>query len=182
MANKFETVCGSILIIAFVILGIVLTRRVVDVPWKLLIVNNASRSENTDLIFQSENGVDVHGVRVRHEPPPAVVGTVVFMLRGVTIRADLDYWHAVAALLPKDSRVRLIAFCDDAICRKAAKATTGSDFPVVAYGEVESSEALIDADAKGNCVLLREEWPLPKNVRWRTPEVTPAVVVREVLQ
>ncbi|MDR3578190.1 MAG: hypothetical protein P4L50_30375 [Anaerolineaceae bacterium] len=184
MVRTWETIVELILIAVLGVYGAQLAIRLNGEPWRSLTMaaKDTTRS-SSGLIFQSEEGIDVFGSRIHHAPPPAVTGTVAFVLRGDSIRADLKFWRKVKALLPNNGRIRLVGYCDGMVCRDTVKkAVGGRDFPVIAYGEIASSEALIDADAQGNCILLHEEWPLPKSLTWRATGVTPEKVAQEVQQ
>jgi hypothetical protein len=143
----------------------------------------SSSDPSATLGFRVEGGVAVNGDLVFHVPPPRIKTTVVFMLRGASLRADVAFWRGVRSRLSNDAGVRLVGYCDGDACANLVRgAAQSTGFPVIAFGEIVNSESLINADTQGKCILLREEWREPKHVVWRAAGNTPQSVVTEALQ
>jgi len=142
-----------------------------------------SADRSSDLVFQSEAGISVWGDPVYPVSAKQAQRTIVFLLHGDKIGSDLAFWHRVKLLVPSDAGLRLVGYCDGIVCADAVRHEANrSDFPVIAYGEVISSQALINADAKGNSILRSEQWLHSKNIKWHTPMSTPSIVVQEALK
>jgi len=138
---------------------------------------------NQRLVFQSALGIDVFGKLVYPLPPPEVDRTIVFLLRGKSIVSDLQFWHQVEGIVPTSSHIRLIGYCDSDDCINDIKAHREAfNFPVIAYGELVASQALINADEDGSSVLLREQWLIPHFLKWRTTDRRPLDIVREAME
>lgn len=132
------------------------------------------------LTFQVESGIDVNGHPVYALPPSKAQRTIVFLIRGTNVDADLNFWRQVQALRPNQSSLRLVGYCDGEVCAKAVShASRPSDFPVIAYGELISTEAVVDQDLDGKAVLRDEGWLQPKQIEWR--HQTPLLVLQEAL-
>lgn len=131
------------------------------------------------LLFTNATGIDIGGNRVDPAQIPNTNRCMAFLLRNTSLRADLNFWDNVASLLPKGSGVRLIGYCDGSACVEGVKNDLRlADFPVIAYGDVVDSQALLNADAAGN-FLLTDIHHQPRSIEWRG--LGPASVVRSVL-
>jgi hypothetical protein len=131
-------------------------------------------------LLRTEGGIDVYGNLVRHLPPPKAKRTIVFLLRGGQVRADLEFWRNVESLLPKDTGFRLVGYCDGDACANAVKGEAlQPDFPVIAYGEIGAGQAMVEADAQGEAFILSEEWFQPRRLGWRSQGRSPLSVVQE---
>jgi hypothetical protein len=137
---------------------------------------------NGNIVIRSLSGIDASGGMVNKVIPPGTKRLVVFGLRGRTLERDVHFWGSAASLLLKDSRVRLVAFCDSSACAQAVRRSYQSlSFPVIAYGEANASQAVLSADEQGNLILLSGALQTIGKVRWRGDDVTPAGVSRLVL-
>jgi hypothetical protein len=146
-------------------------------------LEQAMRASNHRITFQSESGIDLRGNLIHPLPPTQADRSIIFLLRGTTLKADLDFWIRVKSLLPKESAVRLIGYCDGLICASTIRRSNQPpDFPIIEYGEIIGSQALINADGLGYSILRREQWLQPKLIKWRAPESTPQETIREVLE
>lgn len=143
-------------------------------------------SANTDrgeqMVFLSAGGVDLSGKLISPSSMPTSNRTLVFLLHGQSLQKDLEFWAQVEALLPKNSVVQLVGDCDGDLCTDALKqATHPPEFPVIEYGEITSSEALLDVDAAGNSILLNGKNP-QRFIQWRAASVTPTSFVQEAMK
>jgi hypothetical protein len=185
MTAKNESSIGIVLIIILGFYGWLLAKQTRALSEQTKTAQ-AIADANQTLGFLSESGIDVSGRLVSPFWPPGTKHTLVFMLRGTTVRADLDFWRNVATLLPKDAGIRLVGYCDGDDCANFVRSDARlPDFPVIAYGEILSSQALVNADAQGNGLLLLDQKKHPlssKRVGWRAPGQTPFNVVRGALQ
>lgn len=130
--------------------------------------------------LRTEGGIDVYGNLVQHLPPPKVKRTIVFLLRGVHVRADLEFWSNVKSLLPRDSGFRLVGYCDGDACANAVKGEARRpDFPVIEYGEIGDGQAMVEADAEGDAYILSEEWFQSRRIGWRSQGRSPLRVIQE---
>ncbi len=134
--------------------------------------------------FSSESGLDVLGRFVKPAEASGANRTIVFLLRGATVKTDLEYWHQVRSLLPRHSGLRLIAYCDGDTCLNAIRhEVSAPEFPVIEFGEIVSSQALFDADINGDCVLrIGSGIGQNRSLLWRAPGQTPSALVHEALQ
>jgi hypothetical protein len=127
-------------------------------------------------------GIDVSGQMVNKIIPPGTKRFVVFSLRGTTLEHDLNFWGGLATLLQKESGIRLVGFCDTSACVEGVGHLSQSlRFPVIAYGDAGASQAVLNADAQGDLILLSGALETISKVRWRGEDVTPASVTRLVL-
>jgi hypothetical protein len=179
---RADTVVGFALIGILGFGGCVLAKKVTALSVKPKMAE-AIEDTSQRLPFRSEAGIDLSGRTVFPLPPPGVRHTVVFMLRGASVQTDLAFWRKVESLLPKNAAIRLVGYCDGDVCVNAVRGeAVAPDFPVIAYGEITGSQALLNADAQGNSFLLSEEWFQPKRISWRAPVSTPQAVVQEAIQ
>src|ERR1022692_2004117 len=132
--------------------------------------------------IRSIMGIDVSGQMVNKIIPPGTKRFVVFSLRGTTLEQDLNFWGGLAALLPKESGIRFVGFCDTTACaQRVGHLYESLSFPVIAYGDAGASQAVLNADAQGDLILLSGALETISKVRWRGEDVTPASVTRLVL-
>lgn len=140
-----------------------------------------NKSQQT--VFTAEAGIDVWGTPVSPLPPPQAKRTIVFMVRGSSAEQDLSFWRSVESLLPKNDGIRLVGYCDGKACVNTVRREANPiDFPVIAYGELDGSQALLNEDARGHAVLRSEQWFIPKSIAWRSPARTPRILAKEISQ
>jgi hypothetical protein len=146
-------------------------------------IEMATAASNHKLVFLSEAGIDVSGKFVFPLPPPGAERTIIFLLRGTSIKADLDFWRSVQSLLPRRAGLRLVGYCDGDNCADFVRNNPEqADFPVIAYGEIAGSQALVNEDEQGYSILRSERWFRSKHVKWRALEESPRSVVEEALR
>jgi hypothetical protein len=134
-------------------------------------------------VLDSVTGIDVLGNVVFPVPPHDARYFAAFVLRDASIRDDLNFWRGVAGSLSKRSGVRLVAYCDGTACAQTIRNSPQStDFPVIVYGETVGSQALLNADARGNFLLLDRQRHMLGPIAWRTPGQTPQTVLAKVLK
>lgn len=111
-------------------------------------------------------------------------GTVFFLIRGARAKDDITFWHAIELLLPVDARIGLLGFCDGEACANALREchTCLFDFPVIEYGEIVSSQAVVDADNEGEAIRLSHDKKTFAKVPWRASGLTARQIVRAVCQ
>lgn len=179
---KIETLIGIVLIAVLGFYGVRLVRSTLALS-RLAPTARSSAGTNRRLVFQSEAGIDVWGKPVYPLPAAQAKRTIIFLLRGASIAADLDFWRNVESLLPKNAGLHLVGYCDGNNCADAVRRDAKPPgFPVIAYGEVIGSQALVNVDANGNSILMSEQWLQSKRVKWREPTRTPLSVVQEALR
>jgi hypothetical protein len=140
-------------------------------------------SSNWGIVLQSVTGIDVSGHLVGDVIPPGTKRFVVFGLRGATLQQDLNFWISAAALLAKDGGIHFVGFCDDEPCADGVRHLAQPlSFPVIAYGEASGSQAVINADAEGNCILLSGGLATAGKVSWRRPDMNPSTLALLVAQ
>jgi len=134
---------------------------------------------NLALKFTGGKGLGIHGERIDVSVGPAPKRVAAFLLRSTSLHDDVGFWMEVAKLLPARSIVRLVAYCDGDACVQALrKSPETSTFPIIAYGEVVDSEAVLNADLQGAFVASDHAG----SISWRTRGQTPETIVRELLQ
>lgn len=139
-------------------------------------------SRNRTLLVQSERGIDAFGHPVDSLPADADERTVTFLLHGQHLTTDLEFWLQVESLLPKNSTVRLIAYCDGEVCVNAIRhAEPSPNFPVLAYGEITSSQAVINADMDGDSILQIGSGLGLRKIPWRAQRQTPQRLVSSLI-
>ena len=180
---RAESLIGIVLIVSLVFCGVRFTRSLHALSQRSEDEERRSLGSDHSRVFRSETGVDVWGNQVHPLPYPMEPKTLVFMFRGSTLARDVEFWRNVDQLLPKGSGIRLVAYCDGRECTEAVrKSVKPPGFPVVAYGELTSSEAIVDADVAGNALLRSEEVIQAKSISWRTAGITPGNIVKEASQ
>jgi hypothetical protein len=108
---------------------------------------------------------------------------MVFVLRGASIREDLDFWRTVEILLPRDAKIVLIGYCNGDDCVNAVKRDGRlPKFPIIAYGETAGSQALLNADTQGSFLFLEHDSYKLNPIRWRDQGQTPQNIAHEVLR
>ena len=138
---------------------------------------------NKSLAFQFESGIDIQGKAVVPWPPAEAQRTIVFLLHGRSIARDIAFWKSVKALRANETVLRLVGYCDDSQCVEYLQTSAKDlDFPVIAYGELISGQALVNSDFQGYSLVRSEGWLLPRQVSWRKPSDTPSNVIREAVQ
>lgn len=139
--------------------------------------------QNRKLVFGLEAGIDVSGTPVHVQTLNSTKRTIVFLLHGASIKADLKFWRSMEAALPVDSALRLVGYCNNDTCAEAVRREAPvADFPVIAYGEIVSSQALVNADGDGNAILRNASHLETRYVAWRVPGKSPEDVAREVIR
>jgi hypothetical protein len=179
---KLDTILGAMIIGTLCFFG----GRMVKTT---LVLNKQYRMESellggkNHVIFQAEEGVDATGSLITPLPPPEEDRALVFLLRGASLKQDLEFWENVSRLLPQHSGLRLVAYCADVECANTVK-VNGQDigFPVIIYGEIVGSQAVMEADSAGEAILRSEAWLLPKTLAWRSTGKSPQAVLKEALQ
>jgi len=131
---------------------------------------------NRRLRFQDGRGVDINGVRVEGVREPGTRRVVGFLLRAASLEEDLRFWSEVARVLPRTSGVRLVSYCDGPDCVARARRVRPDAFPVIAYGEVVDSQAVLNADAGGSFVISNSEVA----AAWRNGALKPEDIARRV--
>jgi hypothetical protein len=178
---KMEVVVEAVLVSALAVYGIHLGREARALNSNADQLKGLSMA-NGNIMIRSVSGIDAVGAMVNKVITPGTERFVVFALRGRALDRDLHFWGSAASLLSKDSRVRLLAFCDSRACAQAVRLSYQSlSFPVIAYGEAKTSQAVLSADERGELVLLGGALQTIGKFRWRGEDVTPADVTREVL-
>jgi hypothetical protein len=154
-----------------------------------LVLNKQYRMESELLgskyhvLLQAEEGVDTAGSLITPLPPPEEDRALVFLLRGASLKEDLEFWKSVSRLLPQHSGLRLVAYCGDIACANTLRLDEQDiKFPVIIYGEIVGAQAVIEADSIGEAILRSEAWLLPKTLTWRNVGKPPQAVVKEALQ
>jgi hypothetical protein len=127
-----------------------------------------------ELGFQQEAGIDIYGKLVAPLPPPQEERAVVFLLRSQSLYSDLTFWKAVQKELT--GGVRLIAYCNDDECSNFLKEQSEKSFPVIAFGEVLGTQALMQADEDGECFVRSEYWLVAKPIKWRGTGASPETI------
>jgi len=122
-------------------------------------------------------GVDVSGHFVGPLSADDSERIAAFLLRGNRIGDDLTFWREVATLLPPAAHIRLVGYCDGESCAEAVRKLAPLDFPVIEYGEISDSQALINADL-ANALLVLSAPSHSQRHAWRVGSKTPAVLVR----
>ena len=179
---NMETLIGVVLIAILGYYGWRLSKAAPPLMWRPH-AEQAIVASNQSLVFQSEEGIDIWGKPVYPVPPPEAERTIIFLLHAATVRADLDFWHQVELLLPKHAGLRLVGYCDGNSCADFVRGDARPpDFPVIEYGEIIGSQALVNKDAQGYSILRSESWFQPKLVEWRVLGKTPLSVVQELLR
>lgn len=185
-AARVEVLLGIVLVCVLGIYGDLLSRQMS----RIQALHQAQRVavasialENESLAFAPESGFDVSGKQIAPVLPQWSKETMVFMLRAASLGADLNYWQTVERLIPKrvPPLVSLVGYCDGQKCIDLVRRDLKPpDFPVIAYGEATSSQALFNADAAGDFFLFFEQSHQVKRLQWRAANETPLSLVQEI--
>jgi hypothetical protein len=180
---KSETLVETVLIVVLAVYGVHLARELRGLTSETARRRSFVSSASDNLALQSVNGIDVFGQLVNKVVPVGAKRFVIFGFRNSTLQDDVRFWSDAARLLPADGSVRLLAYCDGTPCVDTVKHSYQSlGFPVVAYGEPGSLQAVSAADTKGNCIVLSAGLMTVGKVLWRQPNTNPSDVVRLVSQ
>lgn len=178
--QKTETIL--ILVVVLVLAGVA-ARQITSLVHIKHLEHQQAESVNETQYFQSEYGIDVSGRPVTPLPVQLEDRTLIFLLRGSQLKSDLAFWRDASALVEPSKKLRLVGYCDGPECISGVRADGQAlNFPVIAYGESTSAQALIAADLQDNAVLRSEQWFTPKTVLWRAAIRTPAAVIMEALK
>ena len=170
--------CG--MIAALAISGVRL-RPALARTWRRVETERAYLSRDRRLSLSSLAGIDRDGKRVLDQLPKNVRRWVVVGLRTATLNDDVAYWTAVAAALPSDGQIRLVGYCDNSDCRQVLNQTADKPpFPVLVYGEAVPSQAVANADAAGQYVLLDKDLTRLRRTSWRSSRPQPSETAAEV--
>jgi len=143
-----------------------------------------SRAHISDrLPLTSIGGIDASGQLVDMTSPTRAKRFVVCGFRNSTLQQDIDVWTAVATRLAAHPDVRIVGYCDGDSCAQTVKKTRPQlPFTMIAHGEVVTSQALLSADARGDCVLLNDKMRAIRRVSWRMPERSPVDLAKDILE
>ena len=139
---------------------------------------------NTRLLLSDAAGIDVGGQFVSPTQLPGAKRVVAFLIRSGSVSADLEFWRGVARELPSDSGVRVVGYCDGHDCLAAVGTQRRPlvEFPVIAYGQVVDTQAVLNADVLGSFILKdNAKESRPRSLPWRGPNTRPVIVARQVL-
>lgn len=149
--------------------------------WRGVETERAYLLRDSRLSLSSLAGIDPNGQRVLDVLPKDVRRWVVVGLRTATLRDDVEYWTAVATALPSDGQIRLVGYCDSSDCRQVlSQEADKPPFQVLVYGEAVPSQAVANADAAGQYVLLDMDLKRLRRTSWRSPRPQPSETVAEV--
>ena len=142
---------------------------------------NLSARNNT-LVFRTAAGIDIHGNHIVDSAKASgVKRTVGFLIRTSHVRRDVEFISRVQQLLASRPEIRVVAFCDGIACSHSGLVGDGAlGFPIIAYGEVVSTEAVVNADALGLCVMRDSTRGDSRRTSWRSEKDSPATVVQEL--
>jgi len=176
---KSDTVVGMALIAILTWYGCLMAGRT-----RILIhrpdVEQTFIDQNEKLQFETARGIDVSGNVVVAFRSPGAQRAIVFMLRGDNIQRDLTFWSTVSSLRSDTRGLTLIAYCDGKSCDDAVRlAVSDLPFPVIAFGEVTSSQALFNADAEGYGFVVNKGTGHSSKLGWRGESHTPQRVLVE---
>jgi len=119
------------------------------------------------LPFLADKGVDVFGNPVVPSVASKKHPVYVFLLRGDRIDSDLSFWLDISRHTKKEN-ITLIGYCDGQDCSSRVRRSSPLlPFRVIEYGEVTSSQALINADREGYLLGLIGVGKRPKKIKWR---------------
>ena len=128
--------------------------------------------------LQAEAGVDIYGNVITMLPATIEDRGLVFLIRGTSLKADLDFWRSAAKVAETSPTLRLVGYCDGQECaERLANDKQTLPFPVIASGELLGTQALFEADSDGKAVVHSERWFMPKSVEWRSKASTPRSVI-----
>lgn len=140
-------------------------------------------SQNATLMVTHIGGVDVFGRPYFPPPRSWTPDYVFFVLRARSLRPDVAYWQAVAAAVPRSRRraVTFLAYCDGMRCAQDARAIERLPFRIIAFAAVNDMQAMINADTRGQSLVVRPgAAPLPP-VQWRGGRTSPARAAEEIM-
>lgn len=125
-------------------------------------------------------GLDVFGDSVFRTPPVAPERFVVFLLRRTSIGRDLGFWEAVSAALGAQAQrsVILVGYCDGGACNATVRNLPRPPFPVVAFAEIDDLQTVLDADDKGQFLVLDPRASVVGRYRWRGGGESPETVAK----
>ena len=144
-------------------------------------INSPIRASSRRLVFSGEEGIDIFGNVVHPLPPTAARATLVFLLHTNHLSNDIRFWTDISQSLPKDSGIRLVGYCDGPSCASTLRSERSLPFPVIEFGETIGSQALIDADRNGECLLREEMWFSEKRLHLQGRPISPKELAKEIL-
>jgi hypothetical protein len=107
---------------------------------------------------------------------------VAFLLRNKSLQDDLNFWTQVNTLLGSRTIIGLIGYCDSQQCVDAIRTLRPLPFPVLAYGEAVSIQAVADADAHGLAIVKVAGAQTRSKIVWRKTGSAPQTVVQEAVR
>jgi hypothetical protein len=150
--------------------------------WSGIAVERSRAVTTERLELASIAGIDVHGT-IRDALPDRARRLVITGFRSSTFDQDIRLWTTVVSLLADEPDIHVIAYCDDAPCANAARARSSVPrFTVMRYGEASSSQAVLYADGRGECLVLSPDMKTLRRVTWRAPGTLAEDIAREVRQ
>jgi len=135
-----------------------------------------------DVAYGESSGVSVVGTAI-HAPALSRGTDMVFVLRHKSLQNDLSFWQQVKAAMGAEKLVGLVGYCDSQLCVEDVRTMAPPPFPVLAYGEAASIQAVMDADVHGLALVIKGAVGRSvSRIHWRKPGTTPQAVVQEALR
>lgn len=138
---------------------------------------------NDDLIVTSIARVDTAGGVVFEALPSETRRVAAIYLRRSSVARDVALWNEVSALLGPGGVSRIIAHCEDSVCAELCRRGNPlPNFTVLTHGQAATVQAVANADLRGAFVVLSGTGTELRRVQWRSPTLTAAGIVAEVLK
>lgn len=148
---------------------------------KLAAFEDARARADDSAVLRSVRGVGVNGRMITGAFPAGTKLVVAFFARSGTAAADIGFWRSVERDLPRGAGIRIAGYCAGAACAVARTLLRSRpSFPVVAFAEPESGQAVLNADSLGRCLLLSPGGFSRSGPVWRLAGVTPLFAARRL--
>lgn len=136
---------------------------------------------NLSIAYIQPSGIDIYGKQVVASSLGAK-RNIVFLLRNESLQNDLNYWSHVKTLLDSNKEIGLVGYCDSQLCAESMRKGPSLAFPVLAFGEAASIQAVANADANGEAILKKVGTPSQSKISWRGAENYPQRVAQEAIR
>jgi hypothetical protein len=127
-----------------------------------------ARADRLRLQFSKAIGVGAFGELIdseHGEKTPTLVG---FVLRAGSFESDLAFWQDVSRQAVVRARTKLVGYCDSPQCLDDVRRTSPKpEFPIIGFGEVGATQALLNADLKSECIVVDFARNRSTKIEWR---------------
>lgn len=143
------------------------------------IAQDSIAKSNDSIILRRVSGIDIFGAPAG-SLSPGIKRDVIFLLRYESLVGDLEFWRKVSVKLNSHSEIKVIGYCDNSQCVDSIKTSPNPPFTVLAYGEADGVQAVVNADKNGDAILKENGKVMTTMVSWRKNGLHPEDIAQEV--